>query len=101
MKTSLRLLNAIGRASSRSQSTSFIGLGKAQNSETVPGGLIRSQGRMGHEMAYNLFSKQFAQANESEFVVCDAIPECAQSFRSNFMKQYPGAKINVANTPEE
>ncbi|KAJ3865070.1 NAD binding domain of 6-phosphogluconate dehydrogenase-domain-containing protein [Lentinula novae-zelandiae] len=84
MKTSLRLLNAIGRASSRSQSTSFIGLG-----------------RMGHEMAYNLFSKQFAQANESEFVVCDAIPECAQSFRSNFMKQYPGAKINVANTPEE
>ncbi|KAJ4488403.1 3-hydroxyisobutyrate dehydrogenase [Lentinula aciculospora] len=84
MKTSLRLLNAIGRSLPRSRSTSFIGLG-----------------RMGHEMAYNLFSKQFAQANESQFVVCDAIPESTQSFCSNFIKQYPGANISIANTPEE
>ncbi|KAJ3780813.1 NAD binding domain of 6-phosphogluconate dehydrogenase-domain-containing protein [Lentinula aff. detonsa] len=84
MKASLRWMNVIGPSSMRSRSTSFIGLG-----------------RMGHEMAYNLFSKQFAHANENRFVVCDAIPESAQRFCSNFVKQYPGANINIANTPEE
>ncbi|KAF9072971.1 NAD binding domain of 6-phosphogluconate dehydrogenase-domain-containing protein [Rhodocollybia butyracea] len=80
MKASLRLLNAVafGRSSQRSKSTSFIGLG-----------------RMGQEMAYNLFSKQFAQSKDSQFVVCDAV------LRAFFIKQFPGAKIDIAGTPEE
>ncbi|KIK63703.1 hypothetical protein GYMLUDRAFT_448303 [Collybiopsis luxurians FD-317 M1] len=84
MRVSLRCFNSVSRSGLRTKSTSFIGLG-----------------RMGHEMAYNLFSKQFAQAPESQFVVCDAIPESAQSFCTNFVNQYPGAKIQIADTPEE
>ncbi|KAJ3743849.1 NAD binding domain of 6-phosphogluconate dehydrogenase-domain-containing protein [Lentinula raphanica] len=84
MRPSLRWMNIHAFSSVRSRSTSFIGLG-----------------RMGHEMAFNLFSKQFAQANESEFVVCDTVPETAQSFCSNFVKQFPGSRIKIAKTPEE
>lgn len=68
----------------RSKSVSFIGLG-----------------RMGSEMAFNLFSKKFADANDSHFVVCDAVPDNARSFCDNFLGQFPGAKIDIAATPEE
>ncbi|KAH9001466.1 3-hydroxyisobutyrate dehydrogenase [Lactarius akahatsu] len=69
---------------SRSKSISFIGLG-----------------RMGSEMAYNLFSKRFTEANDSRFVVCDAIPAATTRFADNFQKQFPRAHITIAATPEE
>ncbi|EKM82855.1 hypothetical protein AGABI1DRAFT_111419 [Agaricus bisporus var. burnettii JB137-S8] len=78
MHPSLRCLQRLPRA----KSTSFIGLG-----------------RMGSEMAYNLFSKQFAKAPDSQFVVCDAVPESAQAFRDNFLSNFPGANMEVAHTP--
>lgn len=68
----------------RPKSTAFIGLG-----------------RMGSEMAYNLFSKKFAQTADSHFVVCDAVPESAVTFRQNFLSQFPGASIDIVQTPEE
>lgn len=77
-------MGALERLRQRPQSTSVIGLG-----------------RMGHEMAYNLFSKQYARAPESRFVVCDAVPESSVHFCENFVKQFPGAKIAIASTPEE
>lgn len=56
---------------------------------------------MGSEMAYNLFSKTFKETSESHFVVCDAIPESARSFCTDFLTQFPGAKMGIATTPEE
>lgn len=58
-------------------------------------------GRMGSEMAFNLFSKRFAEASDSHFVVCDAIPDSTKSFRENFLAQFPGAKLTAAATPAE
>jgi NAD binding domain of 6-phosphogluconate dehydrogenase len=84
MRPSPRWLNALERLSYRPKSISFIGLG-----------------RMGHEMAYNLFSKQYTRDTESQFVVCDAIPDSAQTFCSNFLGNFPGVKISIASTPEE
>ncbi|KAG7086686.1 hypothetical protein E1B28_002624 [Marasmius oreades] len=72
------------RISYRSKSTSFIGLG-----------------RMGYEMAHNLFSKQYANAQDAHFIVCDAVPERAQAFSASFLTRFPGAKIAIARTPEE
>jgi 3-hydroxyisobutyrate dehydrogenase len=68
----------------RADSTSFIGLG-----------------RMGYQMALNLFSKQYKQANNSHFVVCDVVPDAARSFCFEFTSQYPDAYITIASTPEE
>ncbi|SRR6266404_118582 len=68
----------------RAKSISFVGLG-----------------RMGSEMAYNLFSKRFTEANDSRFVVCDAIPAAATRFTENFQKRFPRAHITIAATPEE
>ena len=56
---------------------------------------------MGYQMAYNLFSKQYVQANAQSFVVCDAIPEVARSFCEEFSGQYPDSQISIANNPEE
>lgn len=56
---------------------------------------------MGYQMAYNLFSKRYVQANSESFVVCDAIPEAARSFYEEFSRQYPDSQISIANTPEE
>jgi len=56
---------------------------------------------MGSEMAYNLFSKRFANESNSRFVVFDAVPEVAAQFIVNFRKQFNGANIKVANNPEE
>jgi len=68
----------------RTKSISFIGLG-----------------RMGSEMAFNLFSKKLAEANDSQFLICDAVSDNARSFRENFLTQFPGAQIRIATTPEE
>ncbi|KAF8630368.1 hypothetical protein AX15_002932 [Amanita polypyramis BW_CC] len=84
MKPSVRCLQVLRGSVPRTDSTSFIGLG-----------------RMGYGMAYNLFSKQYAQKQEARFVVCDAVPETAQRFRQSFVSQFPNAKIEVAGTPEE
>ncbi|KAJ7871482.1 3-hydroxyisobutyrate dehydrogenase [Mycena olivaceomarginata] len=81
MKPSLRCLQSVQRLSMRPKSTSFIGVG-----------------RMG---SYNLFSKQFAKKPEAQFVVCDAFPEAASSFARNFATAFPGANIQIAQTPEE
>ncbi|KAF8894412.1 NAD binding domain of 6-phosphogluconate dehydrogenase-domain-containing protein [Infundibulicybe gibba] len=85
MKPSSVRMNSLGRTiSQRSKSTSFIGLG-----------------RMGHEMAFNLFSKRFAQESDAHFVVCDAIPDSAHAFRNHFLAQFPGARMAIATNPEE
>lgn len=85
MRATLRLYSEIGNAlATRSKSTSFIGLG-----------------RMGSEMAFNLFSKQYANANDARFVVCDVVPENALHFTKNFSSHFPGAQIAIASTPEE
>jgi hypothetical protein len=84
MRPSPRWLNVLERLSYRPKSISFIGLG-----------------RMGHEMAYNLFSKQYTRETESHFVVCDAIPDSARAFCENFLSNFPGVKIAIASTPEE
>ena len=68
----------------RSKTTGFIGLG-----------------RMGSEMATNLFSKQFAASKDTRFIVCDAVPEAAQYFRDVFTKKYPEAKLTIAQSPQE
>jgi 3-hydroxyisobutyrate dehydrogenase len=86
MKPTLRALQALDpRATAvRAKSTAFIGLG-----------------RMGSEMAYNLFSKKFVESADSHFVVCDAVPESAVTFRQNFLSQFPRANIDIVQTPEE
>lgn len=81
MRPTLRVLD---RRVVRSKSTAFIGLG-----------------RMGSEMAYNLFSKKLAQSADSYFIVCDAVPESAVTFRRNFLTRFPGASIDIVQTPEE
>ncbi|KAG7452818.1 3-hydroxyisobutyrate dehydrogenase [Guyanagaster necrorhizus] len=80
---SLRLLDPLSRMTLRSKSTAFVGLG-----------------RMGSEMAYNLFSKQQAQEGDSHFVVCDAVPERADLFCRDFLFKFPDAKIHTALTPD-
>jgi 3-hydroxyisobutyrate dehydrogenase len=56
---------------------------------------------MGSEMAYNIFSKRFAEASDFHFAVCDAIPEAATQFAENIRMQFSGAHITVAANPEE
>ncbi|KAF8919634.1 3-hydroxyisobutyrate dehydrogenase [Mucidula mucida] len=68
----------------RSKSIAFIGLG-----------------RMGSEMAYNLFSKTFAREQDARFIVCDAVEDNTYKFCNNFAKQFPGAQISIAQTPLE
>ncbi|PCH38682.1 3-hydroxyisobutyrate dehydrogenase [Wolfiporia cocos MD-104 SS10] len=86
MKATACLLNvARPLTASRAQSMSFVGLG-----------------RMGFEMAYNLFSRTLVEnGSGARFVVCDARKETAEGFASNFLHHFPGARIDVALTPEE
>ncbi|KAF9228682.1 hypothetical protein BS17DRAFT_744692 [Gyrodon lividus] len=84
MRPTLRVLQALDRRATRAKSTAFIGLG-----------------RMGSEMAYNLFSKKFAESADLHFVVCDAVPESAVTFRQNLLSQCPGANIDIVQTPEK
>jgi len=82
MRSTARILS---RAScSRAKSITFVGLG-----------------RMGSEMAYNLFSKRIAESSDFRFVVCDAVPEAAARFTDNFRKQFHAANISVATDLEE
>jgi 3-hydroxyisobutyrate dehydrogenase len=85
MRPSLRLLNAsITKANpARLSSTSFIGLG-----------------RMGAEMAYNLFSKQLVQFPQARFVVCDAFPEATEAFCKRMTSALPGIQIKAVSSPE-
>ncbi|OBZ75658.1 3-hydroxyisobutyrate dehydrogenase, mitochondrial [Grifola frondosa] len=86
MKPSLRLLQAAAiRNPLRQKSVSFIGLG-----------------RMGSEMAHNLFSRTLVESNGgARFVVCDAREETSHAFVKNFLGQFPGAQVDVATTPAE
>jgi len=84
MRSTFRCLQATNRGLSRSRTTSFIGLG-----------------RMGYQMAYNLFSKQYVKEKDSRFVVCDIVPDASRAFRAEFMKQYPNAQLSIVDTPEE
>ena len=82
MRATSRCLQAVAHASPRSQSTSFIGLG-----------------RMGYQMALNLFSKQYKQDPSVQFIVCDALPESANAFTREFSAAFPDANIGIAATP--
>ncbi|PPQ63195.1 hypothetical protein CVT24_005740 [Panaeolus cyanescens] len=84
MRPSLVRLHHVLSNNPRANSTSFIGLG-----------------RMGYQMAYNLFSKQYAECKDQQFVVCDAVPDTAQSFCTSFTNAHPEAKISIAGTPQE
>ncbi|KAG6332891.1 hypothetical protein ID866_6198 [Astraeus odoratus] len=65
MKPTLCVFQVLGRRPTRAHTTAFIGLG-----------------RMGSEMAYNLFSKKYAEAPESSFV-------------------FSGANVDIVHTPEK
>ncbi|KAI0029731.1 NAD binding domain of 6-phosphogluconate dehydrogenase-domain-containing protein [Vararia minispora EC-137] len=68
----------------RNKSISFIGLG-----------------RMGAEMAFNLFRKTRTIAPDTQLVVCDSRLETASSFADSFTKHVPGSTIGIAFRPEE
>ena len=87
MRPTSRLLLHASRAhhAPRAQTTAFVGLG-----------------RMGFEMAYNLFSRKLVESHgELRFVVCDAREATSTAFAQNFTTQFPGARIEIANTPAE
>lgn len=84
MRHTARVLQSLERQVVRAKSTAFIGLG-----------------RMGSEMAFNFFSKTFAESPDTRFVVCDALPTSAIAFRQNFIAQFPGAHIDIVLTPTE
>lgn len=50
-------------------------------------------GRMGSAMARNLFKRRFEQSSDAVFIVCDAVPEAAESFSARFLAEFPGAKL--------
>ena len=85
MRPTLRLLQIATNGSQRQRTVSFVGLG-----------------RMGSEMAFNLFSRRLVESNgAARFIVCDAREATSAGFAHNFMQQFPGAQIEVANTPAE
>ncbi|GJE86960.1 3-hydroxyisobutyrate dehydrogenase [Phanerochaete sordida] len=87
MRPSPRLLNALSHAAdgARARTTGFIGLG-----------------RMGYEMAYNLFSRTLVESGgAARFVVCDAREQSATEFVNNFHTHFPGAKIEVMTSPAD
>jgi len=86
MRPSCSLFSQVSRFThARSRTTAFVGLG-----------------RMGFEMAYNLFSKSLVESGgAAQFVVCDAREESARAFASNIASQFPGAKLDVVATPAE
>jgi 3-hydroxyisobutyrate dehydrogenase len=81
MRFSLRTLS---QPLERAKSISFIGLG-----------------RMGSEMAFNLFSKTHTASPDAQLVVCDAVPDAAAAFCDNFARHFPGANVGVAANPAE
>ncbi|KAI0797841.1 3-hydroxyisobutyrate dehydrogenase [Abortiporus biennis] len=84
MRPSATLLSQLSRTA-RPNTTAFIGLG-----------------RMGYEMANNLFSKTLVNSNGSaSFVVCDAREESAHAFARSLVDQFPGTQVKVVTTPAE
>ena len=83
LRRQLRLYSSVAERT-RPTSIGFIGLG-----------------RMGFEMAYNLFSKTYNHASDSQFFICDAVPECAQTFNDLFLKEFPRASLRIVRTPAE
>jgi hypothetical protein len=84
MRPTARQLHAVASCLSRQNCISFIGLG-----------------RMGSQMAFNLFSKTFVERPDSRFLVCDTIPEVVQGFKQSFLSHFPSARIDIAATPEQ
>ncbi|KAH6918803.1 3-hydroxyisobutyrate dehydrogenase [Coprinopsis sp. MPI-PUGE-AT-0042] len=84
MRPTIRVLQALANNARRKETTSFIGLG-----------------RMGYEMANNLFSKTYKASQDTQFVVCDALPETAHAFREAFIKKHPGSSVTVADDPHQ
>ena len=89
MRPTVRLLAPLAGVSnaSRGRTTGFIGLG-----------------RMGYEMAFNLFSKTLVESGEraaARFVVCDARQETAVQFAHAFNAHFPGATIEVLASPAQ
>lgn len=64
----------------RSNNVAFIGLG-----------------RMGYEMATNLWKKKFADNNDGEMIVCDARQEVAM----RFVEETSGKSASFVKTPRE
>lgn len=83
MRPTLRCLQVLSTAS-RASSISFIGLG-----------------RMGHEMALNIFTKKIAAEPSTRFVVCDAVPEASQAFSDKIRQKYSDSQLEVVSTPAE
>ncbi|KAI0340497.1 3-hydroxyisobutyrate dehydrogenase [Trametopsis cervina] len=80
-----RTYSTQGASSSRSRTTAFIGLG-----------------RMGYEMAYNLFSRTLVEtAGNARFVVCDVREENSIAFIKNFHHHFPGARIEMVASPAD
>jgi 3-hydroxyisobutyrate dehydrogenase-like beta-hydroxyacid dehydrogenase len=64
-------------------------------------------GRMGSQMATNLFAKRFAERTATSatsrpaFLVCDAVASASHSFVADFEKQFPGVNLRVCSSPAE
>ena len=87
MRPTIRLLNAATHAhvTPRAHTTGFVGLG-----------------RMGYEMAFNLFSRTLVESGGSaRFVVCDAREESSSMFVKNFHGHFPSARIEMVTSPAE
>ena len=55
---------------------------------------------MGFEMAYNLFSRTLVETHGgTRFVICDAREATATAFAHNFTHNFPGAHIEIVDTP--
>ena len=86
MRATMRLHALTRRAASgtipanRSDNVAFIGLG-----------------RMGYEMATNLWKKKFADKNSGELIVCDARQEVAM----RFVEEASGKSASFVKTPRE
>ena len=86
MRATMRLYALARRATSgavpanRSNNVAFIGLG-----------------RMGYEMATNLWKKKFADNNSGELIVCDARQEVAM----RFVEETSGKSASFVKTPRE
>ena len=86
MRATMRLHALARRAASgtipanRSNNVAFIGLG-----------------RMGYEMATNLWKKKFAQNSSGELIVCDTRQEVAM----RFVEETSGKSASFVKTPRE
>ena len=86
MRATMRLHALARRATSgttpanRSNNVAFIGLG-----------------RMGYEMATNLWRKKFARGTTGELIVCDARQEVAM----RFVEEANGKRASFVKTPRE